>query len=209
MTESCNPIVLSTDEASRASEECERAGTSSSEIIALYSKQISRFAMGYERSDAKRQELAQEMLLAVWQSLKSFKQQCSLRTWIYRVAHNVATTHVQRELRSPNLVAIEDESLVDADSRASAENIADPKSDVPSNLDAKRQLERLLNLINSLKTPDRQIMLLYLEDVDAATIADVVGLSARNVATKIHRIKAVLANQANTPHTSTKKGGAL
>lgn len=38
-------------------------------------------------------------------------------------------------------------------------------------------------------------MLLYLEDMEAAGIADITGLSARNVATKVHRIKAVLANQ--------------
>ena len=41
-------------------------------------------------------------------------------------------------------------------------------------------------------------MVLYLEELDAASIADVVGLSAVNVATKIHRIKALLARQFNT-----------
>ena len=42
-------------------------------------------------------------------------------------------------------------------------------------------------------------MLLYLEDLDAASIGDVTGLSARNVATKVHRIKKLLAAQMNGP----------
>ena len=45
-------------------------------------------------------------------------------------------------------------------------------------------------------------MVLYLEELDAASIADVVGLSAANVATKIHRIKALLARQFNTGRAS-------
>jgi RNA polymerase sigma-70 factor, ECF subfamily len=56
-------------------------------------------------------------------------------------------------------------------------------------------LERLQALVHRLKPLDRQLMLLYLEGVDAASIGEVTGLSAGNVATKIHRIKAVLARR--------------
>ena len=63
-------------------------------------------------------------------------------------------------------------------------------------------LARLLRVIDALGMPDRQIMVLYLEELDAASIADVVGLSAVNVATKIHRIKALLARQFNTGRAS-------
>lgn len=52
---------------------------------------------------------------------------------------------------------------------------------------------RLLQLIERLKPVDRQVILLYLEDLDAEAIGEVVGLSPENVATKIHRIKKVLA----------------
>ena len=50
----------------------------------------------------------------------------------------------------------------------------------------------LLDLIHRLKPLDRQVTLLYLEGEAAGAIAEVTGLSASNVATKIHRIKRVL-----------------
>ena len=56
-------------------------------------------------------------------------------------------------------------------------------------------LARLSALIRSLKPPDDQVMLLYLEDLDAAAIGEITGLSARAVATRIHRIKKILAGR--------------
>jgi RNA polymerase sigma-70 factor, ECF subfamily len=58
-------------------------------------------------------------------------------------------------------------------------------------------LQRVIALVRSLGVIDRQVMLLYLEDLDASAIAEVTGLSAGNVATKIHRLKALLAKRLN------------
>jgi RNA polymerase sigma-70 factor (ECF subfamily) len=71
--------------------------------------------------------------------------------------------------------------------------------DTDRDLDQHRALERLQALVHRLKPLDRQLMLLYLEGVDAAAIGEVTGLSAGNVATKIHRIKAVLARRFHDP----------
>jgi RNA polymerase sigma-70 factor (ECF subfamily) len=57
--------------------------------------------------------------------------------------------------------------------------------------------QRLLALIQALKPADRQLTLLYLEDLDAAAIGEVTGLSAGAIAVKIHRIKAALAARFN------------
>ncbi|MGZ7060254.1 MAG: RNA polymerase sigma factor, partial [Candidatus Angelobacter sp.] len=56
-------------------------------------------------------------------------------------------------------------------------------------------LEKLLKLIQQLKPLDRQVILSYLEDLDAASIAEITGISAGNVATKIHRIKNILTRR--------------
>ena len=56
-------------------------------------------------------------------------------------------------------------------------------------------MERLMALIRRLKPLDRQMMLLYLEGMDAASIGEVMGVSAGSVATKIHRIKNILARR--------------
>ena len=64
---------------------------------------------------------------------------------------------------------------------------------VPSDADRRMDLDRLTQLIQRLKPLDREVILAYLEGMDAAAIGELTGLSARNAATKIHRIKNVLA----------------
>ena len=59
----------------------------------------------------------------------------------------------------------------------------------------RRALDRLMALIQALGPPDRQVALLYLEDLDAAAIGEVTGLSPGAVAVRIHRLKALLARR--------------
>lgn len=59
----------------------------------------------------------------------------------------------------------------------------------------QQRLDQLFSMIRRLKPIDRQVIVAYLEDLDAASIAEITGLSARNVATKIHRIKNILSRQ--------------
>jgi RNA polymerase sigma-70 factor (ECF subfamily) len=61
--------------------------------------------------------------------------------------------------------------------------------------DDRMALERLLDLIHQLKPPDRELMLLYLEDLDAAAIGEIMGISAGNVRVQVHRIKTILARR--------------
>jgi len=58
-------------------------------------------------------------------------------------------------------------------------------------------LDRLFALIHRLNAIDRQIILLYLEGEDAASIGEVTGISPNYVSTKVHRIKAILADRFN------------
>ena len=156
--------------------------------IASFGPDIARFAMGYERDASKRQELVQEIHVALWQSFATYKDQCSLRTWVYRVAHNVGATHIQRTFRMADRISL------DLDE---AEHVPDERDGI-ADTERRMDMARLLALIHKLAPLDREVMLLYLEDLDAAAIGDVTGLSARNVATKIHRIKALLARQLGT-----------
>lgn len=153
------------------------------EALQNHGAELARFVGGYERDPAKRQELQQELQLALWQSLAGFRGDCSLRTWVYRVAHNVGAGHVERNQRQGRYVDLEE-----------AELLPDESADI--GLTERRiDLARVMALVHRLKPLDRELMLLYLEDLDAASMAEITGLSARNVATKIHRIKALLAAQ--------------
>ena len=155
------------------------------EAAAEFGGALERLARGYERDPDKRRDLLQEIQVALWRSLARFDGRCSLRTWVYRVAHNTATSHVLRRSGRQNVFVEADEEL------ASSPDAGDGESAV----DRQRALDRIYELIRCLRPPDRQVMLLYLEEMDTATIAEVTGLSASNVSTKIHRIKQILVRR--------------
>lgn len=154
------------------------------EASSLHGTVIRRLARGYEADPDRQRDLLQEMHLELWMSLKSFDGRCSLQTWIYRIAHNVGASHVVRSRRLASRL-VDLETLEAAMSRADADARADHRFSVAI----------LLEMIHRLKPVDRQIILLYLEGEAAGPIAELTGLSAANVATKIHRIKRVLKQQ--------------
>lgn len=150
------------------------------EIEAEFGAALSRLARAYEADADKRRDLLQEIHLQIWRSLERFEGQCSTRTWIYRVAHNVGASHVIRERRTyASLVTLDE-----------LEGMASPPA-----ADRAAALDKLGVLIRHLKPIDRQVIVMYLEDVDAKSIGEVVGLSPANVAMKIHRIKNLLARR--------------
>ncbi len=152
------------------------------EATEIYGAALARLAGAYEADPEKRRDLLQEIHFQLWRSFQRFDSRCSLRTWVYRVAHHVAASHVLRERRLfARLVNLED-----------LEALPDPGR---STTDRQLDLERLASLIQRLKPLDRQVIVLYLEDLDAASIAEVTGLSPATVAMRIHRIKNVLARR--------------
>lgn len=151
------------------------------EATSLYGAALERLARAYEPDPDRRGDLLQEIQLAVWRSFAGFDEQCSMRTWVYRVAHNVATSQVvRRRGRTPAWVSLDEmpESYGGGDQER--------------RFGDQRALDRLFALVEQLRPLDRQVIVLYLEDTDAATIGEITGLSAVNVATKVHRIKKLL-----------------
>jgi len=143
---------------------------------------LERVSRAYEADPDKRRDLLQEIHLQVWRSFANFDSRCSVRTWVYRVAHNAAASYVIREKRSA-LVSIEDLEARPGENRMESEG------------SRQHALERLAELIRQLKPLDRQVIVAYLEGLDAAAISEMTGLSPANVAMKVHRIKNVLARQ--------------
>lgn len=147
---------------------------------------LDRLARGYEADPDLRRDLRQEIHTELWRSLARFDRRCSLRTWVYRVAHNTAASHVLKQKGRRDLVGVEELDAVAADDDGPERTLIDR--------DAR---QRLLDMIQTLKPADRQLTLLYLEDLDAAAMAEVTGLSTGAIAVKIHRIKAALAARFN------------
>jgi RNA polymerase sigma-70 factor (ECF subfamily) len=100
------------------------------------------------------------------------------------VAHNVAVSHVLRKRRRRGQVTVSLEEI---------ENIPAPTLD--GGHDRQQLLDQLMAMLRQLKPIDRQVILAYLEDMDAAAIGEITGLSPGNVAIKIHRIKNILSRR--------------
>lgn len=155
---------------------------------AQFAGAIERLARGYEADAEQARDLVQDIHAELWRSFAYFEGQCSVRSWVYRIAHNVAVSHVQTALRrKPG-------QLVGLDA---IERLAAP-DDVAAATEEGELRNRLLATVHRLKPADRQVMLLYLEDLTAAEIGDVTGLSAGAVATRIHRLKALLSQALQT-----------
>jgi len=155
------------------------------EAATHHSHALERLVRAYEADPDRQKDLLQEIHFALWQSCGHYESRCSLRTWVYRVAHNTAASYALRERRShaSAWVGLEEIELI-ADSSA-AHNSAD----------RRRDLEKLMELVRRLRPPERQLMLLYLEGMDAESIGEVAGISTGNVRVQIHRIKAALARR--------------
>lgn len=149
---------------------------------------LQRLARASEANDERRRDLLQDMHVALWRSFAAFDGRCSVKTWVYRVAHNTAASHVDRERRRHH----------GAVSLDAAGDLPAPLS-LAADLEASDALSRLHAWIRSLKPPDRQILTLYLEDLSAAEIADVTGLKPGAVATRISRLKIQLAADFKEP----------
>lgn len=157
------------------------------EAVAGYGRMLDRLAAGYEGDADKRRDLRQEIHLQLWRSLAVFDGRCALKTWTLRVAHNTAASYVIRERRRtmPGLVSFEELERLPASTN----------SPPPWDAGRNRALSDVQGLILRLKPLDRQIIISYLEEMDAASIAEITGLSPANVAMKIHRIKKLLADR--------------
>jgi RNA polymerase sigma-70 factor (ECF subfamily) len=152
------------------------------EVAATYAASLERLAQAYEIDRERQRDLLQEIHLALWRSFETFDGRCSLRTWVYRVAHNIGATHVlrARRNRASRHFTLEQIEALPGD------------TDMETRVDKQLTRERMLGLIQQMAPADRQLMLLYLDGLDGATIAEVTGLSVSNANTRIHRIKSTL-----------------
>jgi RNA polymerase sigma factor (sigma-70 family) len=148
-------------------------------LLADYGRVLARLASTYESRRALQDELQQEMALALWQALPSFRGESSEKTFVFRVATNRALTHIAR--RSPAAHDLE-----------SALAVPDGRDGPETRASASQQSARLVAAVAALPLGLRQVVSLALEGLSQAEIAHVLGLTENNVAVRMHRGKTVL-----------------
>jgi len=152
---------------------------------------VRRLAHSYERDPARRQDLVQEIWLAVWQALPRFRGEASERTFVFRIAHNRAVTHIEHWQRRRTEVLDEDAPW------------ADVGPDPEYALSQRERQERLRAAVQALPLNLRQVVVLTLEGLSHAEVADIVGISENNVAVRMTRARAELTRLLGVPATRT------
>lgn len=127
-------------------------------------------------SPAERDDLLQEMLLALWHAVPRFRSEAAVTTYIYRVAQNTALTWRRGLARRPLTEPLDIERHGVSDSPAHFE-----------------RTEALYAAVRRLPELDRALVLLYLEEISYRDIADVLGMSVSNVGVRLNRARATLA----------------
>ena len=155
-------------------------------LFEAYQPALRRLVSAYMSNSEDREDLLQEIAAGIWKSLPAFRGESSERTWIYRIAHNIAIrSSSQVRTRSAREPLIEG-SFDRASGGTSAEDIL--------LLDEKRKA--LIDGIRELPIAEKQIVTLHLEGLSAVEIEEVTGFSAGAVATRLTRIRQKLAERA-------------
>jgi RNA polymerase sigma-70 factor (ECF subfamily) len=147
-------------------------------IIEQHKGILFKVARVYCPNEDDRQDLIQEMMIQIWQSMHKYNNQFKLSTWLYRISLNVAISFYRKNaVRKSNQIVLN-------------EQIAQiPETDES---EQEQQLNLLLQFIHELKELDKALMLLYLEEKSYKEIAEIIGITETNVSTKISRIKIIL-----------------
>jgi RNA polymerase sigma factor (sigma-70 family) len=148
-------------------------------LLAAHGASLGRVAASYARDAAEREDLFQEIVIAIWRALPGFRGECSERTFAFRIAHNRGVSHIAS--RRPWSAQLTDDL-----------QIADQAPTPDQTLAAAQQGHRLLAAVQRLAVGYRQVVTLSLEGLSYAEIAEVLGISESNVGARLTRARQLL-----------------
>jgi RNA polymerase sigma-70 factor (ECF subfamily) len=147
---------------------------------------VLKVAGSYADNPDDRADLAQDIAAQLWRAWPGYEPSRPVTTWMYRIALNVAISHLRgRSLRDRHHVPDEDE----------LHDVRGHDTTIGEDHEAAQQLRLLERVIAALPPLDRALMLLYLEERSHREIADVLGIGESNVSTRISRLKQRLRDE--------------
>lgn len=124
-------------------------------------------------------DLFQETLINLWNGFDSFRGECDVRSWVWRVTLNACISAERKKKKSETVpLSMEINLFTDTDSDT-------------------KQIQQLYSRINRLGIVDRAIILLWLENMSYEEIGQIIGISTKNVSIKLVRIKEQLKNMSD------------
>ena len=150
-------------------------------LLREHQRIVSKVVSVYARDPEDRRDLTQEICVQLWRSFPGFdERRARFSTWMYRVALNVAISQLRRPPRQEEPLDLQQLEVM-----GGSEGIAE----------SDERIEAMYGFISQLDPLNRALILLYLEDRSYGDIAEILGISETNVATKISRIKHKLRSQ--------------
>lgn len=136
----------------------------------------------YAFNPADRDDLGQEIAAQLWRAYPDYDPRRKFSTWMYRIALNVAISHVRSMTRHRKFTTPLDQDAID---HGLSEGLVHDGIDH----ETAQQVRALHRFIHGLEPLNRALLLLYLEDNSYREIADILGITETNVATKLSRLK--------------------
>jgi RNA polymerase sigma factor (sigma-70 family) len=148
-----------------------------SAIIEKNKKLIYKIANAYCENSKDRKDLFQEIVLQLWRAFPKYNPQFAIATWLYRITLNVSISYYRQSKKQKIQTVSDNEYILEI---AETQDLDNPQNE---------QLKRLHQFVSELKELDKALIFLYLEGNKQDVIAEILGISKTNVATKIGRIK--------------------
>lgn len=138
-----------------------------------------RLAAAYTNAEGDRDDLFQEIAFAIWQALPGFRGDSSVRTYLFRIAHNRGTAYLAS--RRP-AQALDREEL----------RLHDPMPNPERRLEIEEQRRNLLAAVRKLPIVYRHVITLALEGLSYPEMAEVLGVTESNVGIRLNRARKAL-----------------
>jgi RNA polymerase sigma-70 factor (ECF subfamily) len=155
-------------------------------VLREHGPMLARIAGSYESEPARRDDLLQEISVAVWRALPSWRGDASVRTFAARVAHNRAIDHLAREKRARGDELHDDH--------------VDPDANPMQHAVAHQRRKDLLAAVRELPLGQRQVVVLALEGFSQREIGQALSLEENTVTQRLSRarrqLQSVLAGEA-------------
>jgi RNA polymerase sigma-70 factor (ECF subfamily) len=161
-------------------------------IVALYQPRIYRFLLGTLRDHDAAESLTQETFLRAWNARESFREDCSLVTWLMRIALNLARDHTRtgrfRFWKRASTSAVEASEV--------ASFLPSRDGSAESHLIARQQVENIWDTVGKLSQRQRSIFLLrFMDEMEIHEIAAATGLPLGTVKSHLYRAIATVRAQ--------------
>lgn len=152
-------------------------------ILREHARPLERVLASYARSEADRADLRQEVALALWSALPSFRGDCSERTFLLRIAHNRSVSFLVRCGATMDAEVLDDHA---------DQVVATTGKNPALSYERKEQDNRLLAAVRAVPVPLRQVVTLLLEGLSYREIAAVLGISENNIGVRASRARAAI-----------------